>query len=218
MPTPSRRIDHENPADARIQENKDTRPTPDPTVLTTQQLIREISSMREILEARMDGTDKAILQLQRQVEHGRTEVQDKVGHLQELHEEKFKSIAIQFAERDTRTEQMSRDSKVAVDAALQAAKEAVGEQNKSSALAIAKSESATTKQIDQQAVLLQTATRAIDDKISDLKDRLTAIDGRTIGGDRTEKRIGDQWGYLVGGIGMIVAVITLIILVVNVRH
>ena len=43
---------------------------------------------------------------------------------------------------------------VAVDAALQAAKEAVGEQNKSNALAIAKSEATFTKQIDQIGVLI----------------------------------------------------------------
>ena len=93
-------------------------------------------------------------------------------NLKTLHQEKFDSIATQFQERDTRTEQTSRDSKVAVDAALQAAKEAVGEQNKSNALAIAKSEATFTKQIDQIGVLVTSMGKGFDDKVDDIKSRL----------------------------------------------
>lgn len=102
-----------------------------------------------------------------------------------------------------RTEQSSKDSKVAVDAALQAAKEAVGEQNKSSALAIAKSETATTKQIDQLGILIQNNTKAFDDKISDLKDRLTRIEGMGQGASA-------MWGWVAGGIGLLLSVMMLI--------
>ena len=35
-------------------------PVPDPTLLTTEQLIRSMAALREILEARFDGTDKVI--------------------------------------------------------------------------------------------------------------------------------------------------------------
>src|SRR5580658_3724506 len=61
----------------------------------------------------------------------------------------FAGIQTQFIERDTRVEQTAKGSKEALDAALQAAKEAVGEQNKSNSVAIAKSEAATNKQMDQ---------------------------------------------------------------------
>jgi len=210
-------------------------PIPDPTILTTQQLVGAVSSLREILEARIFGMEKLIEQLVKQ-EHGLntlienklealTQIQnekfrsieiqfkerdtrneqttrdnrlavdaalqaakeagaaidEKTAHLQALHGERFHSISTQFIERDVRTEQTSRDSKVAVDAALQAAKEAVGEQNRSSALAIAKSEAATVKQIDQQGLLIQTATGALNDKIEDIKDRLTRIEGMGVG-------------------------------------
>ena len=117
------------------------RPIPDPTVLTTQQLAVAILNLKELFESRMSAMDKAVELLQQTANRSPT-----VNEVYMQHEERFKSIAVQFAERDIRTEQTSRDSKVAVDAALQAAKEAVGEQNKSSALAIAKSEAATTKQ------------------------------------------------------------------------
>ena len=129
-------------------------PVPDPTILTTQQLHRELLSLREILELRLNGYDKAITLLQATVDKSPS-----IAEMNVKFEEKFNSVQTQFRERDTRTEQTSKDSKVAVDAALQAAKEAVGEQNKSSALAIAKSEAATTKQIDSIQVIITTMVR-----------------------------------------------------------
>ncbi len=121
---------------------------------------------------------------------------EKFISIQAQQNEKFESIQIQFRERDTRTDQTSRDAKTAVDAALQAAKEAVGEQNKSGALAIAKSEASTIKQIDQIAILLQNVNKATDDKISDLKDRLTMIEGRA-GGQ------GSLIAYMFAGFGLV---------------
>lgn len=95
-----------------VAEPHPSRPDPDPTQLTTQQLLREIALTRELFDSQMSG-------------------------LRELHQEKFHSIEIQFTERDKRASDSARDSKTAVDAALQAAKEAVG-----------KSEVSTTKQIE----------------------------------------------------------------------
>jgi hypothetical protein len=192
----------------------------DPTALTTQQLLREISTTREIVETficgvnqnistRIDGMDKAVELLQTATDRTPNMVSAAIERLQELHEEKFQSIATQFTERDTRTEQTSRDSKVAVDAALQAAKEAVGEQNKSNALAIAKSEATFTKQIDQIGVLISTMQKGIDDKIDDIKTRLQAIESRKVGEGEMRRSVGDVMGYLIGGVGMIVAIVAL---------
>lgn len=124
-----------------------------------------------------------------------TTINEKVTHLQSLHDEKFDSIATQFTERDTRTDQTSKDSKVAVDAALQAAKEAVGEQNKSNALSISKSEAAFTKQIDQIGTLISTTAKNVDDKIDDLKQRIGSVEGMGKGADKI-------WGYVVGALGV----------------
>lgn len=153
----------------------------DPTPLTTAALNREVSSLRAILETRFDGIDTLIHLIQANISSRKADIDTAVEHLKKLHEEKFHSIEIQFAERDTRTEQTSRDSKVAVDAALQAAKEAVGEQNKSSALAIAKSEAGTTKQIDQIGVLINSTNNAVNDKVDDLKARLASMSGKSEG-------------------------------------
>jgi ABC-type Fe2+-enterobactin transport system substrate-binding protein len=171
---------------------------------TTAQLQREIQWLRELLEGRMDSSDRAVELVQSIVNKSPT-----IAEIFAKHEQMFQNIQTQFSERDTRTEQTSRDSKVAVDAALQAAKEAVGEQNKSSALAIAKSEAATTKQIDQIGVTFQTMERALNDKVSDLKDRITAREGHS-------KGLGDGWGYFVGAIGLLLMVGEIVVLMM--RH
>jgi hypothetical protein len=131
-------------------------------------------------------------------------INEKVEHLRSLHDEKFDSIATQFRERDTRTEQTSKDSKVAVDAALQAAKEAVGEQNKSNALSISKSEAAFTKQIDQIGTLITTTAKNVDDKIDDLKARIGAIEARG-------SAYSQGFGFIATGIGIVAAIVGAVI-------
>ena len=202
-----------------------SRPDPDPTVLTTQALYREINQVKQLLDANVAGVketlsaritaiDHDLDRLQLAVEQEPAQTGVLVDTLKTLHNEKFGSIQVQFIERDVRTEQTSRDSKVAVDAALQAAKEAVEKQNTSSALAIAKSESATTKQIDTQGILITTATTSLNEridaasatmnsKIDDLKDRMNRIEGGATGGHQA-------YGYIVGVAGSLIGIISLL--------
>ena len=184
----------------------DLRPIPDPTVLTTAALTREVASLKELMFTRLDAMDKAV-DLLGEIP---TDTDKQIGHLKELFtskldvvDERFDSVQTQFIERDTRAEQTSRDSKVAVDAALQAAKEAVAEQNKSSALAIAKSETATTKQIDQLGVQISTATNQLKENIDDVKDRLTRIEGEGRGSEAAKTIQQTSNTSLVGVIGLI---------------
>jgi hypothetical protein len=168
-------------------------PVPDPTLLTTQQLERAIAGSREIVESEINGIDKIVALHQDILNKLPAQIAESAHHLRELTEERFKSVATQFAERDIRTEQTSRDSKVAVDAALQAAKEAVGEQNKSSALAIAKSESATTKQIDQIQTIIGATNDALNGKIEDIKERMASLENR-LTADAAARTAGHQIG------------------------
>lgn len=174
-------------------------PMPDPTHLTTRQLLREIATLKEIvftklessntehalirsvIEARLNGIDKATMLLQDGSDKLPAHIDEKISASHDIHEEKFASIQVQFRERDVRTEQSSKDSKVAVDAALQAAKEAVGKQNESSDRAILKSEAAVMKQIDQIMQLINGNNKAVDDKINDVKERLTRAEGNSEG-------------------------------------
>jgi len=103
-------------------------------------------------------------------------VEKSVTALAELFEEKLNTIRTQILERDAQKETAAKDVKSAVDAAFAAAKEAVGEQNKSNALAITKSETSTMKQIDQIGVNIEGLARSVNDKINDIKDRVAAHD------------------------------------------
>lgn len=221
------------------QPDGDWKPNPDPTLLTTQALLREISGLKELLDTRLESHHDIIQTirdvvfgkpspevLEKDLQEFRTFAAEKFDSIQlqfkerdvrnndettnriALYDEKFASIALQFRERDTRTEQSSKDSKVAVDAALQAAKEAVGEQNKSNALAIAKSEAGFTKQIDQIGLLITTTAKGTDDKIDDIKTRLTLIEGRG-------KGVGEGWATVMALVTAAVAIGTLLVLVLK---
>jgi len=175
-----------------LHEGSGSTPVPDPTVLTTAALTREIYALREILEMRIDGQQKvfearlagmdtAIELLQNISDRLPVSMDNKVSNLRLLHEEKFSSIQTQFVERDTRSERESKDNKVAVDAALQAAKEAVGKQQESGDKAIAKSEAATIKQIDQINTSIGASNKTLDDKIDDVKERITRLESEDRG-------------------------------------
>ena len=196
-------------------------PVPDPTELTTKALLREIAMLRDVLETRLNGYDKAIELIQTSADKVPSKVDVAVKQLQDLHQEKFQSIEVQFRERDTRTEQTSRDSKVAVDAALQAAKEAVGEQNKSNTAAINKMEMSFTKQIDQIAMLIGANNKSTDEKVGDIKDRLTGLETRqaTVETIHRSTRLDtkNNWGYVFAVIGAL-GVIASILLSILAKH
>lgn len=136
----------------------DSRPVPDPTILTTEQLHREIASTREL-------------------------VIGEIRHLSDLTDEKFKAVEDRFSNVDDkfddvaqRTAEQKTDTKDALDAALQAAKDAVALQTVAFADATAKSEAAVTKQIDALGTLVEKSSDAKDEKINDLKSRLDRIE------------------------------------------
>jgi uncharacterized membrane-anchored protein YhcB (DUF1043 family) len=117
--------------------------------------------------------------------------------------EKFTAVDTRFLERDTRTEQAAQESRISLDAALAAAKEAVSEQNKANTLAIGKSELATQKQIDAMVQLMTTSNKSLEDKIADVKTRLDRGEGQTSGA--TENRT-DQRQNRAEGISQMVAI------------
>jgi hypothetical protein len=91
------------------------------------------------------------------------------GKLEEV-SGKLSVLAIQFQER-------TAASSTAIAAALQAAKEAVGEQNKSSASAIEKAQTQTTEQLAQLRTLASSEISAQTAQITDLKSRLDKSEG-----------------------------------------
>ena len=193
-------------------------PVPDPTVLTTAQLVTAIEALKDLLRAEVHG--RAILVdarfqeieranvLRQQIFDQQPKIVDaKIEHLERLHGEKFESIQTQFRERDTRTEQSAKDSKVAIDAALQAQKEAVVKQQESSDRAIGKSELATSKQIDAIGSLIASNTKAADEKIDDMKQRLTRIEGASAGTKDAGASHNTSTSMMIAGAGVLIALI-----------
>lgn len=216
-----------NPADATGD-----RPVPDPTVLTTDNLRREIGHLTDLFDSklairdeRLDSIDEATKLRSDSITDIADAVDSKVLHERELTEERFASVAQQFLERDTRSEREARDNKVAVDAAFAAQKEAATKQDEANQKAIDKSEVATAEKINKLEQLFKTTTDALNDKIGDTKDRQNetnlTVQGLIANGagqttQRTETRAQTTGNQAL--IGTIIGVILFVITVVSLLY
>ena len=174
-------------------------PVPDPTVLTTQQLVREIAASREIIETRLDAMDTATRLNKEATDNIPNAIEHRVRELEKLHAEKFIGVEKQFNERDVRNDKVADLNQKALDAALQAAKEAAG-----------KTELSFTKQIADLTEQFNTKNEALDVRVNDLKGRLDKGEGTT----DTKKESKAQTNWMVGL--LIVAGITLVGVIVDI--
>jgi hypothetical protein len=186
---------------------------PGPPYLTTEELRRDVSALREILQARLDGMDRAAVVLAETVNRTPTAIQTAISHLKELHDERFrstslesderfKSVALQFKERDERSSQLAKTQDEALKAALQSAEklnEAQGSANKE---ANAKTEITFAQQL-----------KAVTDKIEVINGRLDRGEGTASGQQdfRTERRL--DLGQVIAVVAVIVAITSVMILV-----
>jgi len=198
--------------------NADSPRWPDPTTLTTQQMLREVASLKELLLTRMDAMDHATT-LRIETWHDEPKkMRDLVQNLEQLHAEKFSSIAQQFAERDTRTEQATSSGAQALAAALQAAKELVGAQGEASAAAAVKSETSFTKQIDQIGTIIQTLEKALDARITELKERIDRGEGNASGVHEVRANNRLNVTAIIAAGGLFLALIGTVITLIVVSH
>jgi hypothetical protein len=159
----------------------DRRPVPDPTILTTEQLHREIAALREF-------------------------VLGEIRHVGAINDERFRAVEAQFEQHIERTKEQKTDTQQAVQSALTSAKELVAQRNDASELAIAKSERSISKQIDALASVLDTSNQAQVDRIEDLKARVTRIEGRSEG---TQMSMGVIFAA-VGGLAALVSIVIIV--------
>jgi hypothetical protein len=147
----------------------------------------------EAIEARLDGMNKAVELLQRQADKSPSiaEVALSVASLKEL-------VQTQFRERDVRMEQASKSDKIAVDAALQAQKEAAGKQADNFKETIEKSETLFISQME-----------SLKAQVSLLQGRIDRGEGRDDGKTKVES---NNWtafavvgSLLIGLAGLIIA-------------
>jgi tetrahydromethanopterin S-methyltransferase subunit B len=176
----------------------DSRPRPDPTVRTEEQLRRELDLNKEWILAklediynRFESGDKAVQLLQEFANRQPTTatVALKVDSLKDL-------LVTVLAERNT----------------------ARAAENQASATAILKSEQSLTKVIEALAELVETKTGGLNEKISAVETRTTVIESRANGSTayRQETRAqtsntGVVVGMILGGLGALISVVAVIL-------
>jgi hypothetical protein len=174
---PPRRYDVDDAGNVR-----DVVPSPDPTRLTTTQLLREVLSTRELLEAKIGALDGVVRTKLEAVERAD---EARIKSVVEQTGEKFASVALQFVERDERAraaETAAKDaqnalsvaSTTAVNAALQAQKESAFATQQSNAEAIRKSELNFADKIKSLEALLDAAKQGFTGEIRSLQTLIDA--------------------------------------------
>lgn len=158
-----------------------SRPVPDPTVLTS----RAVDALRKELEGELRAAER-------------------------LTAERFGAVAdkLDVAER-LRLEQKV-DTKTAVDAALAAQKESGAQQAAAFAAETAKTERNFTEQLKAQRDTFGTAIAAQNTRYDDLDKRITRIESVRIGGQESRAGLYAAVAFAVGIIIMAVAVINIV--------
>jgi hypothetical protein len=166
--------------------NGEHKPTPDPTVLTTEQLLREIQTLKEWTAAMIAGS---------------TEICD----------EKFSSVTKQFVLIERQRVEQKADTEKAVQAALSAAKEAVKEQTAASEKSIDKAQTATAEQLKQQGTTFTTAVQSQERQHNDLKERVGNIEAgmQGVNAYRTDRR--DINASVLAVVGSVVGILVLVV-------
>jgi len=133
----------------------------DPSPRTSEQLVQAIAGLKELIFARMEENDKAVVRLQ---EFANSQPTPGVifAKLQSLGE----MVDMRFNELEKRSEQSRIADKGSLDIALTAAKEAT-----------TKSETSFTKQVDAIGVQIGESRNAFEVRINDLKERIDRNEG-----------------------------------------
>lgn len=201
-----------------LAEQQQSIPVPDPTVLTTQAIDARVTELQKLLEARLDGYDRATKLLEDNVNRVPTLLDREIAQTTALSGEKFAAIDQRFRERDVRTDQDKAASTTAVNAALSAQKEAAQAQEVSNGTAINKSEAGFTKEIDGLKVLMGTNKDSVNIQINDLIARLNRSETATATTHdvRTDDRL--NTGSIVGLVGGAVGILSLLLAFFNGRR
>lgn len=138
-------------------------------------LREHIDQQFQQIRAALDSADLLELERVKLVDAKVDSYESTIGSLREVIDEKFNTVSLQFAERDTRQEREARDNKLAVDAAFAAQEKQAVAQNDSNTLAINKSEQATAETINKLAELFKSTTDSLSDKIDALTTRLDKL-------------------------------------------
>jgi len=163
--------------------------TTDPTELTTRQLIQRIDGLKELFEARLTVLRELIERSKEDITSMPIRMDAKVLHLRDLHNEVFLGIDTRF-----------KLNAEAVRSALEAAEKAVG-----------KSETSTSKQLEQQQDNMTSMIAASETKIDAVRDRLGLIENRVVAMEGKGMGVQDQKGSQNTNNTMIISIVSAMI-------
>lgn len=158
--------------------NGGSRPVPDPTILTTQNLEREIAHVKESIVSL-----KELLELN-------------VANVREVEGERFRSIDAQFD-----------NSKEAIDAALSAQKEAAGKTEATVTTQITNIEKRIEDQSSNNVEKHEALKSHIASQIEDLKSLIGTTTTRMQAIESHRKGSENMTGFIVGAAGLVIALV-----------
>ena len=224
-----------NPGQAQNPPQSTT--VPDPTKLTTEQLLREIATLEKIFNAKYDTLAKTIDGIAGSLNHHSLEddrqiteqnkLQSEINKGRDLRiEQQFNSINLQFKERDVRTEllaaalksaleQAAVSTKIAVDAALQAQEKAFATQSANFTNSLTEVKGTFGKLLDAQQLQLATVkddtTRAINALKDDSTKAIAGVKESVTTIDGKASGINTAWLALVGFGGIAIGGVALFV-------
>ncbi len=139
-------------------DDDEVKPVPDPSRLTTEQMLREVGNVERLLDARLQ-TIEAVM------------------------DERFNSVATQLGLSEQQRLEQKADTKDRVDTAMAAAEKAVREQTISSEKAIGVGQQSTAEQLKQTNITLSTVADNLTGLVNDLKTRVERIENIKQGGN-----------------------------------
>lgn len=152
----------------------DRRPVPDPTILTTQAAERLEVALRNLITAEIGHLND---KLREQIVHGHETTAAELG----IVGQKFVGVDDRFVALEKRTAEQKSDTNTSLTAALAAQEKSAAATTLASEKSIDKSETATNRRIEGVEGAVAANLKVADDKISDLKDRVVAIESNRVG-------------------------------------
>jgi hypothetical protein len=186
-------------------------PIPDPSLLTTEALQREIRGLKELNAVQLEAVKERINEVSNYSRQRGADIEAAIKVLQHLLEEKINRNADVSNEKFSAINTQFALNETALQAAFLAQKELGDERSKSSALAISKSDTTFNEALKQLSIISGTENKALKEQIDDLKESNSLLRGAHSGAK-------DFWGYVIGGIGGAVGVGTLIVLIMTRIH
>lgn len=167
------------------------RSRPDPSTLTTEQLLREVNGLKELLETKLEVLDIKM-----------------TGHFM-IDGQRFTKIDEQFSAVETLRVEQKRDTQEALTAALTAQKEAVGKQDEANQKAISKSEAATSETLAKLSELFKTTADGLSGKIDDVKERVSRMESVKQGATEVREKSNATVNTATAVVGAVVAAVVL---------